>query len=259
MVKWWSPTLWGAHLLAVVAFAAPAALGYWQYDVWHDHRIAEQHDLTGAPPVPLDEVMGHDEAFPGDGVGQPVELRGSWLTGATVLVEDRRDDAGHRGRWVVTPLTVGGPDAPAIPVVRGWVPESTGPSGVPKPPSPTADVTGWLQPPEGQGAADDNPSDAILPSLQVSAFAQRVKQDLYGGFVVAKHPDAGLAPATLSQLPAVGAGTSLRNILYAFEWWFFAAFVVFMWWRHVRDATTERPVGDASADGVTDDPVASGS
>jgi cytochrome oxidase assembly protein ShyY1 len=250
--------MWGVHLLALVAFGAAAGLGYWQYDVWHDHRAAEQVDLTNAPPVPLTQVLGHDDPFPAAGVGQPVEVRGTWLPGATVLVEDRRDDTGREGMWVVTPLTVGGPTAPAVPVVRGWVPGGTRASGVPKPPEATADLTGWLQPPESAGAQDDDPRDALLPTLQVSDLAQRVKQDLFGAYVVSRHPDSGLEAATLSQLPSVGAGTSLRNILYALEWWFFAGFVVFMWWRQVSEATGEPSEADAEGEAASDDPVASG-
>lgn len=258
MVKWWSPTLWGAHLLAIVAFGAAAGLGYWQYDVWHDHRVAEQVDRTLAPPVPLAQVLGPDQPFPGNAVGQPVEVRGTWLTAATVLVEDRRDAAGAEGLWVVTPLTAGARTAPAVPVVRGWVPVGTDVADVPAPPEASGDVTGWLQPAEGEGAQDEDTTDAVLPTLRISDLTQRVHQDLYGGYVIAKHPDAGLAAATLSQLPSVGAGTSLRNILYAFEWWFFAAFVLFMWWRHVAETTGERVPRPADDERATDDPVASG-
>ncbi|WP_460786888.1 SURF1 family protein [Nocardioides maradonensis] len=259
MVRWWSPRLWGAHLLVVLAVTAAGGLGYWQYDVWHQHRVAEQRDLTNAIPVPIDQVLGHDAPFPGDGVGQPVDVRGTWLTSATMLVQDRRDDRGRAGLWVVTPLTNGGPGAPAVPVVRGWVPAGTRPSAVPAPPAKTAEVTGWLQPPESSDTPDANPHDAVLPQLQISSIAQRVRQDLYGGYVIAKHPDAGLEAATLSQLPSVGASTALRNLLYAFEWWFFAGFAIFMWFKHVRETTAERVPEDADDEAATDDHVASGS
>ena len=36
-------------------------------------------------------------------------------------------------------------------------------------------------------------------------------------------------------MPEVGTFTALRNLLYAFEWWFFGAFAAFVWWRWVRD------------------------
>jgi len=30
----------------------------------------------------------------------------------------------------------------------------------------------------------------------------------------------------------------IRNLLYAFQWWLFAGFVAFMWWRVVGDPDT---------------------
>jgi cytochrome oxidase assembly protein ShyY1 len=243
----------------ILAVAASGALGYWQYDVWHQDRVSQQRDLTDAPPVPIDQVMTHDAPFPGDGVGQPVDVRGTWLTGATVLVQDRRDDRGRRGLWVVTPLTSGAPSAPAVAVVRGWVPAGTRPSAVPAPPEATAEVTGWLQPADSDDTADDRPGDAVLPDLQISAIAQRVRQDLYDGYVISKHPDSGLEAATLSQLPTASVSTGLRNLLYAFEWWFFGCFAIFIWAKHVRETTAEPGPEDAEAQGATEDHVASGS
>ena len=63
---------------------------------------------------------------------------------------------------------------------------------------------------------------------------------------------AGVAAATLDQLPPASRFTGLRNILYAIEWWVFAAFAIFLWWRHVRDATTERPADGPGAEPADD-------
>jgi hypothetical protein len=97
----------------------------------------------------------------------------------------------------------------------------------------------WLQPPEGTGEADDDPSDDVLPQLRIADVIQHVDQDLYGAYGVAEDPEPGLEPASLEQLPDVGAFTGLRNLLYAIEWWFFGAFAAFLWWRWVTEATAE--------------------
>lgn len=249
--------MWGAHLLMLVCLAAAAGLGAWQYHAWQLHREAERRDITGAAPVPLADVLGPDDPFPGDQVGRPVVVRGTWLPEGTVLVSGREDDAGHDGLWVVTPLTSGGPDAPAIPVVRGWVPDGTTAADLERPRG-TAEVTGWLQPPEGTGAVDADPSDDVLPQLRTADLVQRVDQDLYGAYVVAEDPAPGTDPATLDQLPDAGTFTGLRNLLYALEWWVFAGFAVFLWWRHVREVTAEVGPGDAGAGVPEDDDVASG-
>jgi len=238
-----TPRLLGAHLLAVVAVAAAGLLGYWQYDAWGDRRAAERVDRTQETPVPLGEVMGPDDPFPGDGVGQPVRVSGTWLPDSTVFVEGREHD-GTDGLWVVTSLTDGDPDAPALPLVRGWVADV---DDAPPPPTGTGAVVAWLQPTEGTGEVDADPTDDVLPQVRTADLIQHVDQDLYGayGVVDADAPGTntgtdGLTPADLEQLPEAGRFTAIRNLLYALEWWVFGGFALFIWWRYVRDVTAAR-------------------
>ncbi len=242
--------MWGAHLIALACVGTAVALGLWQYDAWAAHREAERIDLTNSEPEPLTDVLGPDEPFPTKHVGRPVTLEGTWLPEGTVLVSGREAD-GQDGSWVVTPLTVGGPDDAAIPVVRGWLPGDD-PAAAPPPPTGTASLTGWLQPGEGTGAADDDPTDDVFPQVRIADLVQRVDVDLYGAYVVVD-PDAteesgggnagttDLEPATLDQLPPVGTFTAWRNFAYAIEWWLFGLFALFLWWRFVREATARRP------------------
>ncbi len=248
-----APRYWGAHLLALVLVAIATGLGLWQYSAWQAHRDAEATDLTQSAPVPLGEVMGSDDPFPGTRVGQPVMVSGTWLPDGTVYVSGREQD-GDDGYWVVTPLTSGGPDDPALPIVRGWVAD---PSDAPAPPTGTGDATAWLQPPEGTGDTDDDPSDDVLPQLRTADVIQHVDQDLYGAYGVLEQPEDGLAPATLDQLPEAGAFTGIRNLLYAFEWWVFGAFAAFIWWRWVRDVTAARRQSGHDAEVPEEDPVPS--
>jgi cytochrome oxidase assembly protein ShyY1 len=230
-----APRYWGAHLLALLLVGAAVALGLWQYGAWHAHRDAQAVDLTDNAPKPLADVIGPDDPFPGTEVGQPVTVSGTWVPGGTVYVSGR-ERAGHDGYWVVTPVAVGGPGAPALPVVRGWVDAVDD-----APPAPTGSVRldAWLQPPEGTGQVDADPTDDVLPQLRIADLIQHVDQDLYGAYGVAERPEPGLARASLEQLPDVGALTSIRNLLYAIEWWFFGAFAAFIWWRWVTEATEE--------------------
>ena len=75
----------------------------------------------------------------------------------------------------------------------------------------------------------------MLTSLRVADLVQRVDIDLYGAYAVAQEGQDGLEAADLDQLPPVGQFTAVRNLLYAFEWWVFGGFAVFVWWRHLRD------------------------
>jgi cytochrome oxidase assembly protein ShyY1 len=75
---------------------------------------------------------------------------------------------------------------------------------------------------------------------------------LYDAFVVL----ASAEPAT-SEAPAVVPAPSpptdhagLRNVAYAFQWWIFAAFTLFMWGRMMLDAhrsEDQEPSGTVSS------------
>ncbi len=227
----------GAHLIGLVCVVVAGGLGLWQYDAWQRHRDSEQRDLTQAEPVPLAAVLGPDDRFPADSVGQPVRIEGSWLPEATVFISERRHE-GTDGYWVVTPMTTGDGADEAIPVVRGWVPT---PADAPAAPTGPGDVVGWLQPPEGTGAVDDDLTDDIYPQLRVADLIQRVDGDLYGAYAIAEDGVGGLPAGDLEALPKPSTSTGLRNLLYAIEWWVFGAFAGFIWWRFVRDSLKEEP------------------
>ncbi|HTW17681.1 MAG TPA: SURF1 family protein [Nocardioides sp.] len=246
------PRLLGAHLLALVLVSTAGLLGYWQYGSWQERRAAEAADLSDLEPEPLDDVIGPDDPFPADKVGQPVEVGGIWVPTGTVYVSGREHD-GQDGYWVVTPLAVGDSDAPALPIVRGWVAD---PDTAPAPPTGPAELVAWLQPTQGTNEVDTDRSDDILPQVRTADLIQHVDQDLYGAYAVAQEPLDGLEPATLEQLPDAGTFTALKNLLYAIEWWLFGAFAAFIWWRWVRDVTQAPAEEDADED-VESDPVPS--
>jgi surfeit locus 1 family protein len=245
-----APRFWGAHLLAVVLVGIAVGLGVWQYDAWQAHREAEAVDLTHAAPEPLADVMGPDDPFPGNRLGQPVTVSGTWVPDGTVYVSGRTYD-GADGYWVVTPLTVDGAGGSALPVVRGWVAD---PSEAPAAPTGTTDLEAWLQPPEGTGVADDDPTDDVLPQVRIADLIQHVDQDLYGAYGVAEEPGDGLEPASVDQLPEVGAFTGIRNLLYAIEWWFFGLFAAFIWWRWVTETAAAQRVTEDEAEVAASDP-----
>ncbi len=266
-----APRYWALHLLALVLTAAAVGLGVWQYDAWQVRRAAEAQDLTRAEPVPLRSVIGPDDPFPGNRIGQPVLLGGTWVPDGTVYVSGREQD-GREGYWVVTPLAITGARDPAIPVVRGWV---AAPDRAPQPPTGHGEFVGWLQPAEGTGEADDDPRDDVLPQLRTADVIQHVDQDLYGAYAVVadraapgswpvgdratNDGTAGLTHADLEQLPDAGRFTAVRNLLYAIEWWFFAAFAVFVWVRWIRDETVRAreatETQDTSAEEATGEPA----
>jgi surfeit locus 1 family protein len=235
-----APRYWGAHLLMLVAVVACLMLGKWQLDVWHDHRSDAAAAVTREDPVPLDDVLGPDAAFPASGVGRPVLVEGRWDPGHTVYVADRPRDA-PTGVWVVTPVITG--SGSAIPVVRGW---TSAPQGASAAPTGRASLVGLLQPSEDTGVIDDNTRDDVIPELSTTELLPRASYDLYGGYVVATDRElpsgtpaatgmAGLQAVTPAHLPGPDASSGLRNLLYGFQWWVFGAFAVFIWWRWVQE------------------------
>lgn len=255
-----APRTWGLHLLALVLTLAAVGLGVWQYGAWQAHREVARTDLTRLEPVSLESVIGPDDPFPGGQLGHPVSLTGSWLPTSTVYISGRQQ-AGVEGYWVVTSLSLS--TGSAVPVVRGWAPN---PTDAPPPPTGTARIVGLLQAPEGTGEVDPDRSDDVLPQMRVADLIQHLDQDIYGAYVVDSRGDrpgpvdvndgsSGLAAASLAQLPQTGAFTSLRNILYAFEWWFFGAFAVYIWWRWVQEVRAE---GEEEGEGESDEGDESG-
>ena len=99
-------------------------------------------------------------------------------------------------------------------------------------------MTGFLQYGEGSGQVDDNPDDDVLPELRIGSLVQRIDTDLYSGYVISRQPGTGLATVSPSDVPEPSQFTALRNLLYAFEWWVFGGFAVYLWWRWCRDEVT---------------------
>jgi cytochrome oxidase assembly protein ShyY1 len=187
--------------------------------------------------------MTGDSTFPGEYVGQPVSFSGEWVENATLFVADRDLD-GTRGYWVVTPVQVG---SSAMPVVRGWSEraEAQAPSGA-------VEVEGWLQASEGSGATDADPHDDVIAEMRIASMVEHVDADLYSGYVVARTPTQGLSAVPPESVPNVSNSTSLRNLLYAIQWWVFGGFAIYIWVRWCRDTTEQSRARD-----VRDQQVAS--
>jgi len=257
----WSPSLWGAHLLLVVVLAATVLLGYWQFHVSRDHRAQQVTQLAHEQPKPLGDVMGNNDPFPGDELGRPVTISGTWVPGATLYVSQPGG-----GYWVISPIAVGrDASAPAMYVVRGWsrTTTSTQPTG-------PVTVVGWLEPDvSDMSLTDTNPKDDVLPQLQLSLAMPHVHQDLYGGYAVIADQQGGWSVATHNDgttglrtvpepaAPKADPTTGLRNLLYAFQWWLFGCFAIYIWWRHVREVTHPAPVEEPDSADTQDEAVIS--
>jgi surfeit locus 1 family protein len=254
-------------LLAIVAVVMVSfgMLGLWQLNVARDKGQAEQ--VRSAPTrsvADLTSVLTPHGAFPEDGTGRRITATGRYDGSAQVLVTPRRLH-GEPGYWVVTPLVVTSTGA-RIAVVRGFV---TDPK-LALAPQPAAEVTvsGTLALGESPTGEKDGPTlpAGQLAFLDLSQLVNRWPGDLYNAFVfaTAEQPDVtSVSAPAMKRVPPpalTGGGLSWRNAAYAVQWWVFALFAAYMWWRMVRDdyevSREGRPDdddGDSDGDGDNED------
>lgn len=225
--------LLGLVLVVVVTFGW---LGSWQLDVSQSKAQREALEkIESAPAQPVHDVVAPHTPFTGAMVGRKVTAVGRYDPRGQVLVARRRlgDEVGF---WVLTPLVVDGSGA-RLPVVRGF----TTSDSAPPPPTGPVTIQGPLQPQEGP---PDDPSPrpkGQLGSVDLSTLVNVWPGELYNGFVFATGESPAPADVTAGQVKRIpppgpgGEGIVWRNFAYAMQWWIFAAFALYLWWRMVRD------------------------
>jgi cytochrome oxidase assembly protein ShyY1 len=124
-------------------------------------------------------------------------------------------------------------------------------------------VEGVLRPTESAVERAPGQSAGLPPGqidrVDVNALVQRWPYPLFTGFVLltdqAPAPP-GPALALVPPVTSTDSGLDLRNLSYALQWWLFAAFGLFFWWRVVRDdhqgrtSPDDAPAEAAQADGA---------
>lgn len=232
---------WILSLILAMAIAAFfVLLSQWQF--------SRSQDAAPPPPSTTEQVQPLTEVFqPGipmtAGVAdQMVRMEGRFLPDTRVLVETRLQ--GDRdGLWVVSAFEVAGSGDPAavIPVVHGWVPDAESASEVPERVG-TAVVEGRLLPTEAPEV--QRPVPGQVPTLSVAQLINVWDVPaVYSGFVVsfetvlndsAIPPEAPLEAVRIDPQPQE-TPVNWLNIFYAVEWFVFAGFAFFLWWRLVAD------------------------
>jgi len=224
------------HLAALAAIAVMIVAGVWQLG---QYGTAQDDSSPGAagPAVPLEDVMGPDDAIPAAGAGAQVEVHGTYAEADHQFLVSGREQGGRDGFWVVTPLLVtdtttsdGRPSA--ILVVRGWQPTAA----VPDVPPGEVRVSGVLQP--GEEGATSVGADRVVAAIRIPALIAAVPFDLYSAFLI-RTAEAPAPGDDLVPVPPPDVGVSwtqgLRNLAYGLQWWLFAGFAVFMWWQICRE------------------------
>jgi cytochrome oxidase assembly protein ShyY1 len=224
---------WLALLALALALASAFAwLGTWQLDRSRSEATeSELRDQAAADPVPLTEVLAPQQALTGEAGRATVLVEGD-LDAAEARVSPRRELDGRTGSWVVVPVRV---DGARLPVVLGWQ------AGDDLPALADGEVrlSGTLRSPEAPSGT--SAEGAVLETVSTADLVNLWGSPLYSAYLVASAEDA--AAAGLEPVPGPdrsGAGFALQNLSYALQWWVFAAFAVFLWWRVVRDDHLDR-------------------
>jgi surfeit locus 1 family protein len=248
---WFRPGLVGLHVFAVVAVAFCVVMGLWQLGVYDSRQDHERADRGSVPRVDLVGLWGADEPFEGRLDRRPVRVEGRFAAATEQVWVTGRELDGNRGAWLVAPVRVAGSSA-SLMVVRGWAPRA---GRLPAVPDGDLTFDAVLQASEGSGEPFDSGARTI-GTVSIPALTNVVQGDLYSGYAIGTSPSVtgDLTPVALPD-PDVSWSVGLRNLAYAFQWWVFAAFALFMWWRMATENVAMRRA-EAEAESDFDAPVA---
>jgi cytochrome oxidase assembly protein ShyY1 len=231
-----TPRWCGINVLALLAIVLCLFMGSWQLGRFEErvntHRTAgeQAESARREAPRPLAELLPVDKQTS----GRQTTATGRY--GRQLLVPDRTLDD-RRGFYVLTLLRTD--SGKALPVVRGWLPGDADPAKAPAPPQGEVTVTGALQASETPGSNGVSTVGG-LPAGQTGAISAAslvnlVPYDVYDAWITLTKADSGMKAVP----PAAPQDTGLdlkafQNLGYTGEWFVFAGFVVFMWFRLLR-------------------------
>ncbi|MFE7665575.1 SURF1 family protein [Streptomyces celluloflavus] len=266
-----TPRWWGINVFAVLAIPFCIFMGSWQLSRFearvdtHQQQEVRAADAKAAAARPLDSLLPVDTVTSGRQAG----ARGHYDTDHQLLVPGRtlEDKQGKRqGFYVLTLLRTD--HGKALPVVRGWLPGDPGNKAdaakVPAPPKGEVSVTGALQASENQSStgvhADGGLPPGQLGMISAASLVNIVPYDVYDAWITLTDTQAPLRAVP----PAAVQGTGLdlkafQNLGYTGEWFVFAGFVVFMWFRLFRreaEAARDAALGIVPADEAPGTPAA---
>ena len=222
---------WGriavATVLAFVALAVAAALGVWQFD--RAHRDDITREVLAKPAVPVQSLVQPAQYVFEFDFAHAVTVSGRLDGGKALMSCDRSPaDCLVFAPVQVTPThamtVVTYTCARAACLDRLRAVRASGNQDV--------DLRGRLQPAEvmARPAAMLDPTDEV-PYLSTNELVMRWGIALLDGYVVVDGLDL--------QLVTPPSGISLRNLAYAWQWWTFAAFIVFLLVRYTLDVRAD--------------------
>ncbi|MFB7250852.1 SURF1 family protein [Microbacterium sp. NPDC056234] len=225
---------WSIYVVVAIGFAVACAfLSQWQFDR-SESRTAELELIErnyDADPVPLDDLIGTDEALDAQDEWRPVALDGEYLADQQVLVRNR-PHGGTSAFEVLVPFRDS--DGRILIVDRGWVPPGEGeaPDAVPAPPSGEVEIVVRLRPTEPLPASGRGAPEGQVPTIHVPTIGDRLAEDgtittAYGQLVSespASDPLGGFDRPTAD--PGMNLSYAIQWILFAIMGFIFIAYII---------------------------------
>lgn len=217
---------------ALAGIALTVGLGCWQWGRGEQRTALQEAIAARERSAPVDAAQLAGQPDVAGLLHRPVVLRGQWLPGHIVFLDNRQMNA-LPGFYVVTPLRL---DSGAVVLVqRGWVQRNFARRDVLPPvqtPVGTVEVRGRLARPPAKlydFATEEN--GPIRQNLDWAGFRAETGLNLLPLTVQQTGaPSEGL----LRQWPQAGSGAE-KNYGYAFQWWALAALIaiLYVWFQLV--------------------------
>nr|WP_237218989.1 SURF1 family protein [Rhodoferax aquaticus] len=221
-------------LLALALVLSGLSLGRWQLSRAEQKLTAQAAVEAQASKPALDNAQLLADT-PVSHLYRSAVLRGQWIPGQTVLL-DNRPMEGRVGFYVLTPFLLEGSKS-SVMVQRGWIPRNfENRADVPQVASPTGVVVlvGRITPPPG--ALYDlgtQPEGQIRQNVDLKQFASAAGIDLLTEISV-QQTDA-VSGGLLQHWPVVNVGVD-KHYGYAFQWFALAALIagLYAWFQIIR-------------------------
>ncbi|NJQ08758.1 SURF1 family protein, partial [Streptomyces lonarensis] len=232
-----TPRWWAINVFVALAIPFCLYMGSWQLGRFEDrvegHRDNQQQVEAAriAEAVPLAQLLPPTT----ETVGEAAVVTGTYDAEHELLVPGRTLD-GEPGFYVLTPLEPSD-GSRAVPVVRGWLPGAPDAAAVPPAPEGETGVEGILQAAESPRAVS---APTGLPSGQIgvigaASLINLLPYEVENAWLTVREAEEPMAAVP----PVAPSGTGLdikafQNLGYTAEWFVFAAFTAFMWFRLFR-------------------------
>ncbi len=245
-----TPRWWVVNVLAALAIVVCLVMGSWQLSRFetrvdtHQEQQEKQDGQDRAGDAAAGRPMGELLPVTQETTGDPATVTGRY--GPQLLVPDRDLD-GETGFYVLTLLRTDDPvgvDGAAgartsVPVLRGWLPGEADPAKAPEPPAGEVTVTGALQASEHRASPGVHTGGGLprgqVGMISAATLVNVVDDQVSPAWLTLLTADAGMRPVP-AEVPE-GSGLDLKafqNLGYTAQWFVFAGFVIFMWYRLFR-------------------------